>query len=195
VVRRGNRHATVAACLQRSMLWSSFPILSLHENMHVHPGEANYEFANWLRQMSYLSCYQGTMPLPNFIPLCTTIDQLCTHVFPSTLLSIAHQNPSTFAQRAILNMRNDTIAAINQKVLQDIPGTVCEYYSIDQAESIGNAGDENQLPVEYLQSLNLASLPPSKLQLKVGAPVILLRNLYPKEGLCNGTRMTVTHMQ
>ena len=50
-------------------------------------------------------------------------------------------------------------------------------------------------PVEYLHSLNLASPPQSKLKLKVRAPVILLRNLYTKEGLCNGTRMKITRMQ
>ena len=41
---------------------------------------------------------------------------------------------------------------------------------------------------------NPSSLPPSKLSLKVGAPVILLRNLYPKEGLCNGTRIVITRL-
>ena len=99
----------------------------------------------------------------------------------------AHQNTSTFTHRAILAMRNDTVATINQKDLQDIPGTEQEYFSIDTAESGNNEEDGNMFPVEYLQSLNLASLPPSKLKLKVGAPVILLRNLYPKDGLCNGT--------
>ena len=49
-------------------------------------------------------------------------------------------------------------------------------------------------PPELLQTFNPSSLPPSKLRLKVGAPVILLRNLYPKQGLCNGTRMVVTHI-
>ena len=52
----------------------------------------------------------------------------------------------------------------------------------------------DHVPVEYLQSLNPASLPPSQLHLRVGAPVILLRNLDPKRGLCNGTRMAVTKL-
>lgn len=46
----------------------------------------------------------------------------------------------------------------------------------------------------YLQSLNPASLPPSHLQLRVGAPIILLRNLDPTQGLCNGTTMGVTRL-
>ena len=195
VVRRGNRGATIAACLQSSTLWSKFTTLFLHQNMRVRAGEANLEFANWLRQISYLPQYQGSLSLPTFIPLCSTIDELCTHVFPSPLMSTAHHTPAAFARRAILAMRNDTVAAINQKVLLEIPGTEREYYSVDQAESIENEESGNALPTEYLQSLNLASLPPSKLCLKIGAPVILLRNLYPKEGLCNGTRMTVTRME
>ena len=49
-------------------------------------------------------------------------------------------------------------------------------------------------PVEFLQQLNAGGLPPALLCLKVGSPVILLRNLDPGEGLCNGTRMVVLNM-
>ena len=87
------------------------------------------------------------------------------------------------------------MAAINQKVLQEISGAEREYYSIEESESTGGEHSENQLSVEFLQSLNPASLPPSKLKLKIGAPVILLHKLYPKEGLFNGTRMTITRME
>ena len=47
-----------------------------------------------------------------------------------------------------------------------------------------------------LQSFfNSGGLPPALLCLKVGCPVILLRNLDPGEGLCNGTRMAVLNMR
>jgi ATP-dependent DNA helicase PIF1 len=49
-------------------------------------------------------------------------------------------------------------------------------------------------PPEVLQSFEPPSLPPSKLNLKVGAPVMLSRHLYPSQGLCNGTRLTVTRI-
>ena len=49
-------------------------------------------------------------------------------------------------------------------------------------------------PLEYLNSLEFPGLPAHKLRLKVGVPVMLLRNLNQKEGLCNGTRLIVTHM-
>ncbi|SAM03783.1 hypothetical protein [Absidia glauca] len=39
--------------------------------------------------------------------------------------------------------------------------------------------------------MNPGNFPPSKLTLKVGCIVMLLRNLNPKKGLCNGTRLIV----
>ena len=72
--------------------------------MRVREGEANIIFANWLHQLSYLHQHQGTISLLDFIPLCTTIDQLCAHVFPATIMRMAHSNPATFARRAILAM-------------------------------------------------------------------------------------------
>src|SRR5256886_13491375 len=42
---------------------------------------------------------------------------------------------------------------------------------------------------EFLRSLKIPDIPPGELKLKVGVPIILLRNLNPSEGLCNGTRL------
>ena len=44
-------------------------------------------------------------------------------------------------------------------------------------------------PVEYLNSLSISGMPRHTLRLKIGAPLILIRNLNTKEGLCNGTRL------
>jgi ATP-dependent DNA helicase PIF1 len=43
--------------------------------------------------------------------------------------------------------------------------------------------------------LKISDLPPGELKLKVGVPIILLRNLNPSEGLCNGTRLIVRDLQ
>ena len=58
-----------------------------------------------------------------------------------------------------------------------------------------SGSDLHELPVEQLQSIDIPSLPPSQLSLKIGAPVLLLRNLSPRDGLCNGTRMVVTSLR
>ena len=56
-------------------------------------------------------------------------------------------------------------------------------------------GMHHACPAEFLQQLNAGGLPPALLCLKVGCPVILLRNLDPGEGLCNGTRMVVLNVR
>jgi ATP-dependent DNA helicase PIF1 len=41
-------------------------------------------------------------------------------------------------------------------------------------------------PPEYLNSTEVANLPHHEFIIKIGAPVILLGNLNPRAGLCNG---------
>ncbi len=45
--------------------------------------------------------------------------------------------------------------------------------------------------MEFLNSLDLPGLPPHKLEIAVGAVVILLRNIHSDLGLCNGVRAVV----
>ena len=49
-------------------------------------------------------------------------------------------------------------------------------------------------PTEFLNSLKCPGIPDHEIRLKVGLPVMLLRNINQSEGLCNGTRLTITHL-
>ncbi|CAI9300682.1 unnamed protein product [Lactuca saligna] len=53
---------------------------------------------------------------------------------------------------------------------------------------------EDLYPIEYLNQLTFPGIPPHKLLLKVDCPIMLLRNINQKEGLCNGTRMIVSQL-
>ena len=46
-------------------------------------------------------------------------------------------------------------------------------------------------PPELLHGMNFLGFPNHEIKLKVGAPVVVLRNLDPSIGLCNGTRLII----
>jgi ATP-dependent DNA helicase PIF1 len=50
------------------------------------------------------------------------------------------------------------------------------------------------LTPEFLSTLRTSGLPNHSIKLKVGCPIMLLRNIDQAEGLCNGTRLIVTKM-
>ena len=56
-----------------------------------------------------------------------------------------------------------------------------------------DAEDIARYPTELLNEQSLG-LPPHKLTLKEGFPVMLLRNMSGDQGLCNGTRLIVKRM-
>jgi len=79
-------------------------------------------------------------------------------------------------------------------ITDKLPGEAQIFYSIDTSDD--NKEDPNfaQHLTEYVQSLNCSGLCPSRLMLKVGSTVMLLRYLYSTKGLCNSTRMIVTRL-
>jgi ATP-dependent DNA helicase PIF1 len=49
----------------------------------------------------------------------------------------------------------------------------------------------NTYPFEFFNTLEVSGMPSHKLLFKIGAPVLLLRNLNPSARLCNGMRLIV----
>src|SRR5438552_17980966 len=102
------------------------------------------------------------------------------------LLSCQH-----LAERAILAARNDTVDNLNAQLLATMRGELFASYSADK---IINQENADNYASECLNTINLSSLPPHLLKLKVGAAVILLRNLSPSTGMSNGTRLHVVRI-
>ncbi|CAI0448031.1 unnamed protein product [Linum tenue] len=81
-------------------------------------------------------------------------------------------------------------------MLAKVKGDAKTYYSSDSIEddTINSSRWEEEYPTEFLNSLSFNGVPEHELQLKISTPVILLRNLNPSIGLCNGTRIMITQL-
>lgn len=84
------------------------------------------------------------------------------------------------------------MAEFNESLLTKLLRDVHTYDSIDSVDI--NKDGTDHIPQEFLRSQTPSGLPPSRLNLKVGTPIILLCNLYLALGDCNGTRMVITQL-
>lgn len=81
-------------------------------------------------------------------------------------------------------------------VIFSILGQQRQYLSsdcIDKSETI-DTDVFNAITTEFLNSLTTSGLPNHKINVKIGSPIMLLRNLDQNEGLCNGTRLIITRL-
>ncbi|KAI5423335.1 hypothetical protein KIW84_046347 [Lathyrus oleraceus] len=112
-----------------------------------------------------------------------SIQVLIQHSFPN--LELHGWDAPCMVQRAILTPINDDVQKLNDMIIDQFPGEEHNLLSFDEVE-----GDNHNLyQQEFLNSIAQGSLPPHILKIKKGAPLMLLRNLDPRYGLCNGTRL------
>jgi ATP-dependent DNA helicase PIF1 len=128
----------------------------------------------------------GCIGLPtDFCTIIDSQDALIGQIFPN--VHRHYTNHECLAVRAILAAKNLDVNELNLKILHLLPGDLVSYKSIDTVCYITKAVN---YPTEFLNSLDLPGMPPHNIQLKVGSPVILLRNLNPPR-LCNGIRLVI----
>jgi ATP-dependent DNA helicase PIF1 len=98
------------------------------------------------------------------------------------------------ADRAILAPTNELTDSVNDYMVALVPGKEKEYLSSDTIDKSTAQHEAYDLlyPVEFLNSINGNNFPQHKLWLKPGVPIMLLRNLNQRLGLCNGTRLIIT---
>ncbi|KAK1393282.1 ATP-dependent DNA helicase [Heracleum sosnowskyi] len=98
-----------------------------------------------------------------------------------------HIDPNYFRDRVILAPLNEDVDVINTEVLKLSPGQCRVYRSYDSIcnSSVNYESQESIYPIEFLNSLKFGGIPNHVLELKVGAPIVLLRNISPARGLCN----------
>ena len=96
-----------------------------------------------------------------------------------------------FSERVILAAKNSDVDVLNEMTLDRLEGQEKIYHSADEAFNDGGVPDDS-IPHEYLNTIVVSGMPLHRTILKIGAPILLLRNLDPPGGLCNGTRLIIT---
>jgi len=196
VIPRGSHANIIFTSIKNSYLWESIKVFRLSKNMRagdaitIYPDLGNRTFANWLLCLGndeletidedYIKCL-NMMVLP----------PMDTRAMAMAIYPRLHEGQAIneyLRECAILAPRNKEVSLINTMVLSYLPGAQVNFLSADSAEDTEVA---NTYPSEFLNTLEVSGMPSHKLPLKIGAPVMLLRNLDPSAGLCNGTRLIV----
>ncbi|EOA32029.1 hypothetical protein CARUB_v10015273mg [Capsella rubella] len=186
VIHGAGRAEIVLSALNASYLWDHCKVLKLTKNMRLLQNglsqtEANdiQDFSNWLLDVGDEN----------------PIEAICTEIYGDLALLKSNADAQFFQKRAILAPTNEDVNIINQFMLDKLDSEVKEYLSGDSIDPSDTDSLKNPIITpDFLNSIKLSGLPHHALRLKIGAPVMLLRNIDPKGGLCNGTRLQITQM-
>ncbi|XP_035841591.1 ATP-dependent DNA helicase PIF1-like [Helianthus annuus] len=209
VIPNGTRQQIVNSSLSSSYLWSECKVLKLTKNMRLRTGaessnsDSIKKFAKWLLDIGEGNIGsendgEAFIELPDDLVITDSddpIQSLIDFVHPSILHQ--YKNPGFFSERAILAPKNEVVHEINDRLLSLFPGEEKEYLSCDsicQTEQVLDSFQQGLYSPDNLNALKISGLPNHRLVLKVGVPVMLLRNIDQQNGLCNGTRLQVTFL-
>ena len=187
VVPRGARTTIVENCIKRSPLWSHITPMKLTKNMRALQDQEH--FAKWLLQLGNGELRsQSEDAAPDSVdipPDCIVHEHIIDAVFPNLSCDLTAS--------VVLTPKNDTSLQLNNHVLDKIGGEKKLYPSVDHVVC-DNEEEHLNYPLEFLNSLTPSGMPEHRLYLKVGAIIMLLRNLDIRNGLCNGTRLIVRRL-
>ena len=113
--------------------------------------------------------------------------KLADHVYPN--LNRNFNKNGWMNGRVILAPTNKQVDQLNDLITDKFPGNPVVRSSSDE---VVNQNHFQRYNTEYLNTLLPAGLPAHRLFIKTGMPLMLMRNLNPIMGLCNGTSLIFT---
>nr|XP_009764813.1 PREDICTED: ATP-dependent DNA helicase RRM3-like isoform X1 [Nicotiana sylvestris]XP_009764814.1 PREDICTED: ATP-dependent DNA helicase RRM3-like isoform X1 [Nicotiana sylvestris]XP_009764815.1 PREDICTED: ATP-dependent DNA helicase RRM3-like isoform X1 [Nicotiana sylvestris]XP_009764817.1 PREDICTED: ATP-dependent DNA helicase RRM3-like isoform X1 [Nicotiana sylvestris]XP_009764818.1 PREDICTED: ATP-dependent DNA helicase RRM3-like isoform X1 [Nicotiana sylvestris]XP_009764819.1 PREDICTED: ATP- len=194
VVRNGKKEDFIHESLLYSEIWNKLEKLCLSENMRARIDPSFCEYLLRIGNGTEITiCEEKIEILDSFVIPFTTEEEFLDALFSVTYpdLHAFFPDSSMIASRVILTTKNDFVNELNNMLITKFPEMSKTFVAVDETIE---PSDQSQFE-DFLHSLDPPGLPPYKLTLKENCPVILLRNLNPCKGLCNGTRLTCCHFK
>ena len=183
-------------------------------------GQDNLDFANYLLKIGEghdditvdVDEQDVVMIPPELRAKAKNLDEFGAEIFPRLRERVESGLKNQFyddqewidwlVSRAIIVPTNEAAQEVNDNLMGQLSGEEMVYKSADkvttskksQGKENAEIADDLKFPVEYLNSITLSSMPPHRLVLKCGAPVMLIRNLDPHNGHVNGSRYVIKSM-
>lgn len=162
VIKNGFRSSIIEETIKYSNLWKLFEILKLKKNIR----SIDESFSKLLLDI-------GEGKITKFlIPEKWKTGNICFKIYSDI-------NKNLSLNKVILTSHNEDANNLNNKVLKLLENEVTTYYSLDYAVHKGVDQTDNDIylsyPIEMLNNIR-EGLPPHKLNLKVNAIVMLIRN-------------------
>ena len=203
VIPGASRAGIVAKCLNQHPLWAHFEVMRLTKNMRVNAKSDPrlIQWSSWLQQIGDgIEGEEVTLPEDLCMPIeedsrkkpharLESLKALIAAVFPDLARNLS--DAEWLTGRCILTATNKQRHKINDTMVQMSPGKEVHLLS---ADSVDNVQDARSFSVEYCNSLEPTGLPQYRLTLKPGVPLMLIRNIDPSAGMCNGTRLIFNHV-
>lgn len=191
IIPHALRPAIVQGCLKFADGWKHFQAMKLVNNMRAIEDQW---YSDWLLKLGNGLIKNDCGLEEDLIEIPPTM--LCSDCIVKETFGdrITKDMINSISKRAILCPKNDDVDRLNNQVIDLIDGEHHIYCS-DDSVITDDENEKDNFPVEFLNSVTPSGMPSHKLKLKNGCIIMLLRNLNPRRGLCNGTRLKVTGLK
>ncbi|KAF8048698.1 hypothetical protein N665_2430s0003 [Sinapis alba] len=201
VIHSASRAEIVLESLNSSYLWKHCKVLKLTKNMRLLSSDMTTEelkelndFSQWILdvgdgKVGEANDGDALITIPDEFLIMDAhdpIESISKEIYGDVLSLQQKKDPKFFQERAILCPTNEDVNKINQHMLDKLQD------SIDPSDT-GSVNDQALTP-DFLNGIKASGLPNHNLRLKIGCPVMLLRNIDHVGGLMNGTRLQIIEM-
>ncbi len=192
VIKSGTKEDIISATVKFSTVWKYF------QKFHLTIAERSKNNPTFSKQL--LAIGEGRIEEIDFgsekvIPLqhfkyVFTVQEMIHFIYPEEITN----SQVLLSKRAILAATNKSTDEFNDLILQNkVPGRRLTLYSADSIVIDENSNPDNKhISTDVINTISQTGIPDHKINIKLNAMCILIRNLNFHDGLVNGTKVIVT---